>query len=450
MCKLMKKKLNIEKIIYILIILIMVLIPILKLSTYIPAIEDFYTNYFEIKRVYVLWVAIFFLLIIYFYLIFSKRQKLGIVDLIIYILIILAFLSTKYALDFEKSFLGERYRYEGLLTILSYYFLILDSRSIKTEKYKKNLIKLFILMGIFQSIYAILQSYTDFSFIRRHSIDYMAMGLCSNPNFFGSYMVMQLLLIGYIYVYNSKVRYLLIFVLFAIALYIAESTGPVISVVIVFVFSLFIIPKKFKKILFLIAILLSSFVFADKTLKYVQANNNEEVFIPSYDISTEVSTIVETPIEQIGNSRLIIWKNSIPLVRKYWLIGCGLDNFRNAYPNYSAVKVDKAHNVYLQISITNGIPALILFLLLLFIVFLKGIRCKNIFLNPLYMAFIGYSVQAFFNISVIDVAPYYFIIIGLILSEESEKDNIKFWIRKIKGNLKKDKVIFLNFDVYKK
>ena len=32
-------------------------------------------NHFEIKRVYVLWIAIFFMLIIYLYLIFSKKQK---------------------------------------------------------------------------------------------------------------------------------------------------------------------------------------------------------------------------------------------------------------------------------------------------------------------------------------------------------------------------------------
>ena len=41
------------------------------------------------------------------------------------------------------------------------------------------------------------------------------------------------------------------------------------------------------------------------------------------------------------------------------------------------------------------------------------------------MAFIGYSVQAFLNISVIDVAPYYFIMIGLILSEYNQQENIE-------------------------
>ena len=68
----MEKKINIEKIIYVLIILVMILVPLLKLSTYIPAIEKFYINSFEIKRVYVLWGAIFFLFITYLYLILSS------------------------------------------------------------------------------------------------------------------------------------------------------------------------------------------------------------------------------------------------------------------------------------------------------------------------------------------------------------------------------------------
>ena len=182
--------------------------------------------------------------------------------------------------------------------------------------------------------------------------------------------------------------------------------------------------------------LLFSFVFAEATLKYIQTTKYEKEFIPSYDISTEVSTVVQTTVEELGNSRLMIWKNSLPLVKEYWLIGCGLDNFKNAYPNWGSVKVDKAHNVYLQISVTNGIPALILFLVLLFIVFLKGIKNRNSYLFPIYMAFIGYSIQAFLNISVIDVAPYYFIIIGLILSESGENNSIKLKGRRLNNKVK--------------
>ena len=53
------------------------------------------------------------------------------------------------------------------------------------------------------------------------------------------------------------------------------------------------------------------------------------------------------------------------------------------------------------------------------------------------MAFIGYSIQAFLNISVIDVAPYYFIIIGLILSECYKKENDKTEVKKTKSTKNK-------------
>ena len=419
------KKFDIEKIIYIIIISVMILIPLLKLSTYIPSIARLYVRYFEIKRVYILWISIVFLLTTYLYLIFSKKVKIGIIDIIMYILIILAFLSTAYSLNFMKSFFGENFRYEGLLTILSYYFLLLNVKSIKREKYKKNIIYLFIFIGVIQCIYAFLQSYTDISFIRRFSIVYMAMGLCSNPNFLGSYMVMQTLLVGYLYIHNPKKICLFIFVLFAITLYLAESTGPVLSVIVTLIFSLFVIRKKIKYIIKLGIVLILSFMFTNLSLKYVQTNKFNNKFEENYDISQDITTVLQKPAEQTGNGRLTVWKNSIPLVKKYWLVGSGLDTFKDAYPNYGHVVYDKAHNVYLQIAVTNGVPALVLFLLLLFIVFLKGIKLKNNFLMPVYMAFIGYSIQAFINISVIDVAPYYFIIIGLLLSDDlNKKDNL--------------------------
>lgn len=416
----MLKKINIEKIICLLIILVMILVPLLKVSTYIPFIQKFYLNFFEIKRVYILWGAIFFLVITYFYKILSKKEKISFIDIIIYILIILAFISTNYAVDFEKSFFGEMYRNEGLLTILSYYLLLLNSKGIKNIKYKENIIKIFIAIGIFQATYAILQSYTDLEFINRYFIDYMAMGLCANPNFFGSYMVMQTLIIGYIYINNPKRLYLCIYILFGIALYAAESTGPVLSVIITLVFSMFVLPKQIKKILKITIVLLMTFTLADLSLKYIQKYKFENELVPIYDISNDISTILETPAKDIGSGRLVIWENSLPLAKKYWLVGCGLDNFKDVYPQPEYVTYDKAHNVYLHIAITNGIPALIMFLILLFIIFIifiKGLKNKNKFIIPIYMAFIGYSIQAFANISVIDVAPYYYILMGLIISE---------------------------------
>jgi len=183
-------------------------------------------------------------------------------------------------------------------------------------------------------------------------------------------------------------------------------------------------PKKIIKIIKILVILLLTFGSTYLSLKYIQNNKFNKTLYAAADIITELSTTSPKTIKEVSNGRLVVWEKSIPLVKKYWLTGCGLDNFKDAYPNEGYLKYDKAHNVYLQIAVTNGIPAIIIFLILLFVAFLKGIKLKNKFLTPIYIAFIGYSIQAFFNISVIDVAPYFYIILGLIFSDQKEKNKV--------------------------
>ena len=64
--------------------------------------------------------------------------------------------------------------------------------------------------------------------------------------------------------------------------------------------------------------------------------------------------------------------------------------------------------------ITTGIISLILFLVILFILFINSIRVEESLTISLLIAFVGYSIQAFANISTIDVAPIYFILTGLL------------------------------------
>ena len=64
--------------------------------------------------------------------------------------------------------------------------------------------------------------------------------------------------------------------------------------------------------------------------------------------------------------------------------------------------------------IIAAIIILVLFLLILFILFINSIRVEESLTISLLIAFIGYSIQAFANISTIDVAPVYFILTGLL------------------------------------
>ena len=108
---------------------------------------------------------------------------------------------------------------------------------------------------------------------------------------------------------------------------------------------------------------------------------------------------------------------------KYWAVGSGIDTFGVVYGVDNGLYYDKAHNVYLQIAITNGIFALSIYLILLLIIFIKGLKRKEALYISLLMAFTGYCIQAFANISVVEVAPTFFVISGLILGKKPKIDN---------------------------
>jgi hypothetical protein len=112
--------------------------------------------------------------------------------------------------------------------------------------------------------------------------------------------------------------------------------------------------------------------------------------------------------DEFGTNRVYIWRNALSEFPHHSaLIGSGPDTFLYAFPDkahlvYGEV-YDKAHNEYLQILICQGILGLLCFLVFLGALLIKSVRkvLKNT--DPLLLAvtvaFIGYCVQAFFNIS---------------------------------------------------
>lgn len=431
----MIKRNDLERIIYYIVLTLIIGLPAIKLLSYILFLNNIVDNTFVINQVYLLWIVIPPLIIIYLIGIFTGKFKFTYADYIIYVLIIFAVLSTIFAIDTNISIFGEEYRYEGLLSIISYYLIFLNVKNISNKKYKNNIISIFLIVGVFQVLYGMLQVYTDFSFIKHFSKSYMAMGLCGNPNFFGSYIIMQLMLAISFYLIERKKRYLLLTIIFFIGLTLAGSTGPFLGFLLSFIFLIICFHKKtnIKTIIKTIILLIITYFIIDYSINYTYHKVFSSDIDRNYNISTEiVDTVInkDKNSDTIGNGRLIVWKNSLPLVKKYWLVGAGLDNFKKVYPynGISHIYFDKAHNVYLQMAITNGSIVLILYCALCFIIFIKGIRFKNKYYISIYMAFVGYSIQAFANISVIDIAPCFFLILGLLYSKNNEKyeggDNI--------------------------
>jgi len=86
--------------------------------------------------------------------------------------------------------------------------------------------------------------------------------------------------------------------------------------------------------------------------------------------------------------------------------------------------VDKSHNEYLEYAVSNGIFSLLLYSIFLGAILIMLFKNRRNYISKiLFLTILGYMFQGFFNISVIMVAPIFWILLGasIKLMEETNK-----------------------------
>ena len=431
------EKFSNKKILNIVALCILLIVPFLKFFSMNLEMFGIVKNYDNINPAIVLYISVPILLFIYIKDIIDSKRKLDIFDYIFYSLVLTGIISTIFSIDKNLAIFGKDFRHEGFLSILSYYLLFINYKVNGTKEDINKFFKLIIIIGLINSIYALLQIYTRFGFVLRYYDDpAMASGMCGNPNFFGSLIVTCLGIIISKILMDKKIciKHILIIITLFISLINSQSTGPFLTLLLILIFlPTFFYKKKcliLKNLILLIIILICTYLGVYFLNKYYSIINN-------ISIKCEMckNEIKET-INNGGNGRLEIWENSIDIAKNNLFIGVGFDNFYLVYPNPKinnnmsfsftddGVKlnyeyyyiIDNAHNVYLHTLVSTGILGLVPYLLLCLLTFIKGLKSKEKLSFILLGGFVAYSVQAFANISVVQVAPIYYIIIGLILS----------------------------------
>ncbi len=95
---------------------------------------------------------------------------------------------------------------------------------------------------------------------------------------------------------------------------------------------------------------------------------------------SDTTEIKEEKLDSSSETRLVLWKAAIDMSLESPVFGKGFKNFNRLKSNYTEVDVREGdtHNMFLWISSQMGIPALILFLLILYRFYKTGV---DIFLN---------------------------------------------------------------------
>lgn len=362
-------------------------------------------------------------------IVFSKYEILfGLI--ILFEVISVIFSSNKY-----YSLYGNPYRCEGLFMLICYYIFFYAARSfdeVDRYKFKNTVVNIFLGVLFIHCIYALSQQFHFLSNVYDYYF-YAVSGVAGNPNFMSTLTVMGFALSFGYGIFEKKNKLKIIYF----------------SLSFVYIFTL-ALTKTFSGFLSAVCILLICFVFSIKK-GYLNKNVIRKFAVPALIIliltfllinrysNNSILNDIKYNFQQIcrilsdentdmyfSSGRITLWKNSFSLFLKNPITGVGIDNLMDPYyENFGLLFdqfADKCHNELLQILVTMGIFTFVCYIMLYFFL-LKDIITKlknndNLQLNfSLLLCFLGYIIQAQINISVIDVAPYFWIMCGLMSND---------------------------------
>lgn len=403
-------------------------------------IKGFHYKQFSIglKYLFIANVVVFLVILI------KRKYKKNIVHIGIALAIIFGIISTIFAFDRNIALEGCWGRYEGLFSILYYLTLMLLATQV-SKKYKKFLVNVILICGAIQAIYAICQAFSLFNVKQVFNLtkkwdksvgeivrtkEIWAVGFTNNPNFIGTYMLLCLSYSFGLFIDSKKkkinVIYAFFSILFMFGLSLSNTTSVAIGLifVLIYIFVYCLKNKYYEKFLVVFVIILSTIcvtIIIGKTtlVKDLIKTENEATEIAKGNLDNNY-----------GTKRMYIWKETIKIIPNNLLHGVGIDSFHKAFNGEALILqkptkrilFDKAHNEYLQLLVTQGIFALASYLFIYGYAVYKGTKnCYKLKQIYLILPVIGYLVQAFFNVSVIEVAPTFYIALGLCCGKENDK-----------------------------
>ncbi|MDP4143031.1 MAG: O-antigen ligase family protein [Bacillota bacterium] len=359
-----------------------------------------------------------------------SEENLDKKDYIAFIYVVLIFIATINSIYLKQSIAGAMYWYEGFGTLCCYIILFL----LASRYYVFSKIHIYILSlsALIISLVGIIQN-NGIDLIYKRPADALidVYGTIGNRNSFGSYLVLILPIFIFAFLFSSKKVAKLTFLVISCMLYyclLATFTRGAWIGFAASIFTCIFVTFRYKKPLFKeLLFILGGFIIITILFCSFCDGFAERMASIAADANSVVSK--STDYQNSGSGRIKIWEMTLGIIHDKPLLGSGPETLNLAFIkkyghglDYGGV-VTKAHNEYLNIAATTGVPALLCYIIILGIIIYKAIKKakNNSLLLPLLCSIIGYLVQAAFSISVAAVAPIFWIILGVTykLSKEA-------------------------------
>lgn len=381
-------------------------------------------------------LALFILVFSFLIMLILNYKKIGKfvdkdwINKVLLIYLILLIISLFFTENIGLAIYGRHDRVEGLITILMYMILFIIGRSF--TKFNDKFFIVIMFTAVIVSIYGISQYFGFDPFPRNYrTMNYgkSAFSTMGNPNFLGSYLVLMIPVTIYLYIIKKRELGMLCYSVLLFCLLCTRTRGAWLGVIfsaICFVVLHLIYYKNFKYfvkryfmiiIISIIIVLLFNF-YSDGALisRFTTISADAKEFLNSGEKS-----------DYAGSHRGFIWKRVIELIKNRPFTGYGIENLGETFIKYyndDMIKfwgepryVDKAHNDFLNIAVTTGLPSMLVYVIFILSVIKKGFsNVQNPLMLLLLPSVLGYLTAIFFNISVTSVAYIYWIFLGMTAS----------------------------------
>lgn len=447
---------------------------------------------------------------------FSKDNYLNLPILAFFII---SALATIFSINPWISILGFYKRYEGLSTLFIYLILFFVTINFAGgKKFQKKILWVICLVVLLSSFYGILQDFkldpfgwqAEFPLARIFST-------FGNPNFFSAYLAISFPILLYLFLIpepfekenlrnlsrkerRKKERELrkkrekeksndweiwlsgIAIVLSYVCILITLTRAAILALggILIFFFlagwQFLLSRKKRLAVLFLVLSLITlwkrEIIFQRfiETIGIAQARTEEVQVLPKEEKINQAANIKKEEkilgtTTSLGD-RLYIWRKTIEIIKDYPFLGIGPDAMALVYWPYEKIEdicshrslVDRAHNDFLDMAVTRGIPGLFSYLWILGAIFLTGIKIikktkknvtERIYSGSLLGGISAYLIQNQFSFGVSAISSLFWILMALLVLEnkrinkEEKKlnDNKEDKIKMIKTSLQNRKTI---------
>lgn len=359
---------------------------------------------------------------------FTGKPKIPLPVKLVLLYLLCVTITLPFSTDVMLSLKGRSFRLESYSAILFYGILMMLGAFFYT--FKPWHVRLYAVGVSCVAVYGIFQKF-GLDFQPQDPLMYGGPGASyatiGNPNFLGSFLTLALPILIYAFIRGPK-AYLLPCGLVYFCLLCTNTRGAWIGSLLGFVLlGVFLLGERENRRLFAVV----SGVFALLTLVFLLVNSGFGARFLS--VFADLSKMLRgDDWEKGGSYRLFIWSKTLELIRMRPLTGFGIETLGQVMGQYFEkdiirvtgrhLVIDRAHNEYLHIAVSSGIPAALSYLAFEGTTLYRGLKNwrRSLMLVPLVCSIAAYMAAACFNISVVTVAPVFWIFCGIAVRLSGE------------------------------